>query len=128
MTSLLGGADLVAFVPASDLARARQFYADVLGLSLVVETPVADVFDANGTTLRVTLVPEFNPGGYTAVGWTVDDIALAVRSLADRGVVVERFDGMDQDPLGVWTAPSGDQVAWFKDPDGNTLSVTQPAS
>jgi catechol 2,3-dioxygenase-like lactoylglutathione lyase family enzyme len=124
---VLGAADLVAFVATTDLARARDFYAGVLGLALLAETPVADVFDAHGTTLRVTLVPDPPTAGYTVLGWVVDDIVASVRGLGERGVAFERFGGMEQDEAGVWTTPGGDQVAWFKDPDGNTLSVTQLA-
>jgi hypothetical protein len=83
------------------------------------------VFDANGTMLRVTAVPELKPAGYTVAGWLVDDIGAAVRSLRDAGVDFRRFEGMDQDDLGVWTTPGGDKVAWFNDPDGNVLSLTQ---
>ena len=127
LRAMLGAADLVAFVATTDLARARDFYAGVLGLTLLAETPVADVFDAHGTILRVTLVPEAPAAGYTVLGWVVDDIAASVRGLSERGVTFERFDGMQQDESGVWATPGGDQVAWFKDADGNTLSVTQLA-
>ena len=126
--SLLGGAPIVAFVGVSDSSRARSFYSGVLGLPLVEETPVADVYAAGGTVLRVTPVGEVRPQPFTVLGWEVDDIAAVVRSLASAGVSFERFDGMEQDDLGVWLSPSGARVAWFKDPDGNVLSVTQPWS
>jgi catechol 2,3-dioxygenase-like lactoylglutathione lyase family enzyme len=122
---MLGSNDLIAFVAVTDLARAREFYEDGLGLTLTDDTPIAIVFDAHGTTLRVTLVDNLDPPGYTVLGWMVDDIAAAARELTARGVNFNRYDGMDQDELGVWTAPGGDQVAWFRDPDGNTLSLTQ---
>jgi catechol 2,3-dioxygenase-like lactoylglutathione lyase family enzyme len=122
---MLGASDLVGFVAATDLARAGEFYGITLGLEVVEESPVARAFDAHGTPLRVTLVESFVPQGFTVLGWTVDDIQSTVRALGDRGVGFERFAGMDQDDLGVWTAPSGDLVAWFKDPDGNVLSLTQ---
>ena len=124
---MLGARDLVAFVAATDAARARTFYENVLGLTLIEDTPFAIVFDANGTTLRVSLVDHLEPAGYTVLGWTVDDIVASVRGLAARGVSFNQYDGMGQDDLGVWTAPGGDQVAWFPDPDGNTLSLTQAA-
>jgi catechol 2,3-dioxygenase-like lactoylglutathione lyase family enzyme len=107
------------------MARARSFYAGTLGLKLTDESPYACVFDANGTTLRVTAVPELIPAGYTVLGWLVDDIASAVRALVAREVEVKRFEGMEQDEQGVWTTPGGDKVVWFGDPDGNTLSLTQ---
>jgi catechol 2,3-dioxygenase-like lactoylglutathione lyase family enzyme len=122
---MLGSHDLVAFVGVTDLARARAFYEGVLGLTALEETPIAVVFDAHGTTLRVTLVDALEPPGYTVLGWMVDDITESARELAARGVSFNRYDGMNQDELGVWTAPGGDLVAWFRDPDGNTLSLTQ---
>ncbi len=122
---MLAAANLIAFVPAADLDRAREFYGGTLGLPLVDETPAALVYDANGTLLRVTPVPEINPPPYTVLGWAVSDIARAVSDLRERGVAFQRFDGMDQDDLGVWKAPGGDLVAWFSDPTGNTLSLTQ---
>ena len=122
---MLAGAELIGFVPTSDLARARAFYVDTLGLSVIDEDPYALGLDANGIMLRVTVVPELRPAGYTVCGWRVDDIAAAIRDLGDRGVGFARYDGMDQDALGVWTAPTGAKVAWFTDPDGNVLSLTQ---
>jgi catechol 2,3-dioxygenase-like lactoylglutathione lyase family enzyme len=121
----LAAAELVAFVPSSDLTRARSFYADVLGLRFLEETAFACVFDANGTTLRVTLVEALQPVGYTALGWQVDDLAACAAALSARGVEFVRYEGMAQDERGAWTTPAGDRVAWFRDPDGNTLSVTQ---
>jgi hypothetical protein len=85
----------------------------------------ACVLDANGTMLRVTAVPGVSPAGYTVLGWRVTDIAATVLALTARGVVFRRYDGMDQDEQGIWTTPGGDKVAWFADPDGNTLSLTQ---
>jgi hypothetical protein len=85
----------------------------------------ACVFDANGTMLRVTAVAEVARVGYTVLGWRVPDIAAIVHGLTARGVVFLRYDGMDQDENGVWTTPADDKVAWFADPDGNVLSLTQ---
>ena len=126
--SVLASGALVGFAPTRDLEAARQFYEGVLGLELVAMTPAAVVLDANGTTVRVTLVEELAPPPYTILGWEVADVHATVRALAARGVACERFPGLDQDDDGVWTAPSGDQVAWFKDPEGNTLSVTELAA
>jgi predicted enzyme related to lactoylglutathione lyase len=122
---MLGSTDAIAFVGATDLSRARVFYEQVLGLTLTGCSDFACVFDANGTMLRVTAVPEVARGGYTVLGWRVADIAAAVRDLSARGVVFLRYDGMDQDDSGVWTTPGGDRVAWFPDPAGNILSLTQ---
>ncbi len=123
---MLGTKDLVAFVGTTDLPRARAFYGGALGLSVVEEGPFACVFDAHGTSLRVTPVDEVAPAPYTVLGWTVPDVASTVAALAAVGVAVERFDGVEQDGLGVWQAPGGARVAWFRDPDGNLLSVTEP--
>ena len=125
-SSVLGADKIVAFVATRDTDRARAFYRDTLGLHLVAEQlPFALVFDANGTTLRVTIVHEIVVAPYTVLGWEVADIAATARKLADAGVKLERFPGMSQDESGVWTSPGGARVAWFKDPDGNVLSVTE---
>lgn len=126
-TSILGASKLVAFVPVTDPERARAFYQDVLGLRLVVdEAPFALVFDAHGTMLRVTPVGTFKPHPFTVLGWDVESIESTVQQLTAAGVVFERFPGLnDAHPLGIWTAPGGAQIAWFKDPDGNLLGVTQ---
>jgi catechol 2,3-dioxygenase-like lactoylglutathione lyase family enzyme len=122
---MLDSSEIVAFVPAADLSRARAFYEQVLGLPLVSQDDFACVFDAHGTMLRVTAVPGLAPAGYTVLGWKVAGIEAVVEGLAARGVVFARYDGMDQDDRGIWTAPGGDKIAWFADPDGNTLSLTQ---
>ncbi len=121
----LRGAPLVAFVGATDFDRAKAFYGDTLGLSLVDVSPFALVFDALGTTLRVTKVAECRAAPYTVLGWHVADIAGAVAALVENGVRFEHYPGMEQDAAGIWTSPSGARVAWFKDPDGNTLSMTE---
>ena len=122
---MLSDADLIGFVGTADLARARAFYESTLGLSVLEEDPYAIAVDANGTMLRITTVPEFSPAGHTVCGWRVDDIGAAIHELVEQGVSFLRYDGMDQDALGAWTAPSRAQVAWFNDPDGNVLSLTQ---
>jgi predicted enzyme related to lactoylglutathione lyase len=122
---MLDAADLIAFAATTDLDRARVFYEQVLGLTVTEQTDLACVFDANGTMLRVTAVPEVARAGYTVLGWRVADITAAARELSARGVRFLRFDGMDQDADGVWTSPGGGRIAWFADPDGNTLSLTQ---
>jgi catechol 2,3-dioxygenase-like lactoylglutathione lyase family enzyme len=124
---VLGSSDLVAFIATTDLARARDFYQDTLGLRLVADTPFACVFDAHGTVLRVTPVGEVASFPYTVLGWSVTDVRALVAQLRSKGVQTERYQGMEQDELGVWAAPGGDLVAWFKDPDGNTLSLTEAA-
>jgi catechol 2,3-dioxygenase-like lactoylglutathione lyase family enzyme len=122
---MLAESDVIAFAPSTDLARSRTFYGEVLGLAFVEQNVFACVFDANGTMLRVTAVGELTPAPYTILGWRVDDIAASVASLAARGVLFTRYDGMGQDDLGIWSTPGGDRIAWFTDPDGNTLSLSQ---
>jgi len=123
----LGRAKLVAFIPATDPVQARAFYEGVLGLHLNSdEAPFALVFDANGTMLRVTTVQEHHPAPFTVLGWDVSGIEALVERLAASGVEFLRFPGMnDTDPRGIWKAPSGARVAWFKDPEGNVLSLTE---
>jgi catechol 2,3-dioxygenase-like lactoylglutathione lyase family enzyme len=121
----LHGAGLVGFVGVSDLARSQAFYAGVLALAMVDESPFACVFDVAGTMLRVTAVGEVVVAPYTVLGWNVDDIDAAVDGLQARGVTFTRYDGMDQDGRGIWSAPGGARIAWFTDPDGHTLSLTQ---
>lgn len=122
---MLESSDVVAFAAAADLTRARGFYEDKLGLHVVEHNDFACVFNANGTMLRVTAVPKVSPAGYTVLGWRVSDIEATVQGLIARGVVFKHYDGMDQDEHGIWATPSGEKVAWFADPDGNTLSLTQ---
>src|SRR4051794_16054270 len=126
MVSKVATSNLVAFIATTDLETARDFYAATLGLPVASDqAPMACVFDANGTMLRVTAVEQKADASYTALGWTVDDIAAAVHELAAKGVEFHRYDGMVQDEIGIWTTPGGERVAWFSDPDGNTLSLTQ---
>jgi catechol 2,3-dioxygenase-like lactoylglutathione lyase family enzyme len=124
---MLNKHQIIAFVATTDTRRAKTFYAKTLGLRLVSEDAFALVFDAAGTMLRVTVVQALQPAVYTILGWVVPDIRRAVRNLERRGVVFRRFADLEQDDFGVWSAPSGACVAWFCDPDGNTLSVTQAA-
>lgn len=122
---MLGKHPIIAFVPTTDATRARAFYEGVLGLRLVREDAFALVFEANGTMLRVVKVQSFTPAPFTILGWDVPDVDDAVTRLSERGVAFEHYGMKDQDPRGIWTSPSGARVAWFKDPDGNVLSVSQ---
>ena len=122
---MLQGSEVIAFAASADPRQARAFYEQVLGLRVIEQNDFACVFDANGTMLRVTAVAEVARPGYTVLGWRVADIVATVRGLTERGVVFLRYDGMDQDESGVWTTPGGDKIAWFTDPGGNVLSLTQ---
>jgi catechol 2,3-dioxygenase-like lactoylglutathione lyase family enzyme len=114
----------MAFIPVGDLTAAKTFYQDVLGLSVTEEGPFAVVLDAGGTMVRLARVDGLEPQPFTIAGWQVPDMGAAIDGLANQGVDFVRYEGMDQDENGIWSSPSGDQVAWFKDPDGNTLSLT----
>ncbi|MEO8185685.1 MAG: VOC family protein [Deltaproteobacteria bacterium] len=122
---MLKDQSIVAFVATEDGEQAVAFYQKVLGLELISDDDFAVVFEAHGTTLRIQKVDSVEPHPYTALGWAVSNIADVVETLRKRGVKFERFPGMDQDKAGIWKSPSGAKVAWFKDPDGNTLSLTQ---
>jgi catechol 2,3-dioxygenase-like lactoylglutathione lyase family enzyme len=122
---MLPNQKLIAFLATRDSARAKEFYRDCLGLRLIREDPSALVFDANGTMLRIAIVPQVVTAPYTALGWSVPDVVTAARSLREAGVKLERYPGLVQDKDGVWTSPSSAKVLWFKDPDGHTLSLTQ---
>lgn len=121
----LGKSRAMAFVATTRPEVARKFYCEVLGLKLEEDTPFAVVVSAANVKLRIQKVKELTPHPFTALGWEVDEISTAVAALAERGVTFQRFEGMDQDAAGVWSSPSGAKVAWFKDPDGNLLSVTE---
>jgi catechol 2,3-dioxygenase-like lactoylglutathione lyase family enzyme len=121
---MLADKKLKAFVPTTKPDKAKSFYKDILGLELLSEDDYALEFNANGTLLRVTIVPELKPHPFTVLGWDVDNIASTIRSLNDKNVFCEKYDFLEQDNLGIWVAPGGAKVAWFKDPDGNVLSLT----
>ena len=122
----LGTYNIIGFVSIVNVARARDFYRDTLGLRLVMEEPpFALVFDANGIMLRLGMAQEIAQAHGTVLGWQVPDISSTIRSLGQAGVQFERYEGMEQDELSIWASPTGAKVAWFKDPDGNTLSISE---
>ena len=122
---MLLGSPLIAFAATKALDRAREFYQSVLGLELVSEDAMALVFNARGTMLRVQKVEKLQPQPFTTLGWSVTNIASTVRALNQKGITFVRYDFLPQDELGIWKAPGGARVAWFRDPDGNLLSLTQ---
>ncbi len=123
---LLGSSKVAAFSATADPERAKAFYRDQLGLTLVSDESFALVFDANGTMLRVQKVKEVGEAKYTTLGWNVADIAAMVDELEKAGVKFERYGFPGQDEKGIWTPPGGAaKIAWFKDPDGNILSLAQ---
>lgn len=116
----------VAMITTRDRAVAEPFYEQVLGLTRTPGDPFAAVYDSGGVTLRLTEVPGFAASDYPVLGWHVADIAAAVTDLAEKGVAMVLYEWLDQDELGIWTAPDGSaKVAFFTDPDGNSLSLTQ---
>ena len=123
---MLDTASTIAFLASTDLAEAQAFYGGTLGLKLLAdERPHALVFDAAGTMLRISLASDLRPAPFTVLGWQVEDIAESVGALGSTGVDFERFPYFDQDDLGIWTAPDATRVAWFRDPAGNLLSLTE---
>jgi|SRR5215469_535363 len=124
---MLGSTNIIAFVPIKDSEKSRAFYEGILGLRFVQDDGFALVLDANGIMVRAVKMKDFIPVQFTVLGWEVSDIEAVVRGLVKKGVHFEVFGFFKQDEVGIWTAPSGDRVAWFKDPDGNTLSLSQHA-
>jgi catechol 2,3-dioxygenase-like lactoylglutathione lyase family enzyme len=122
---MLGSTNIVAFIPTKDAEKARAFYEGVLGLRFVKDDGFAIVLDANGIMVRIAKMQEFAPAPFTILGWQVSGIEAMARALQAKGVHFEIFGFFKQDELGIWTAPTGDKVAWFKDPDGNILSISQ---
>ena len=122
----LDGARIVSFVGVSDLDAAERFYGGVLGLTLADQRPFALVADPEGpgaTQLRITLVGQVRAAPYTVLGWQVHDLEHEIDRLVEAGVTFNRYEGMEQDGRGIWTAPGGARIAWFHDPDGNNLSL-----
>ena len=122
---ILQNNELVAFLATTQPEKARTFYCDVLGLRFEEDSPFALVLRAANATLRIQKVQAFTALPFTALGWKVEDVRGTAKLLLAKGVKFQRFDGMKQDDLGVWLSPSGAKICWFKDPDGNVLSLTQ---
>jgi catechol 2,3-dioxygenase-like lactoylglutathione lyase family enzyme len=124
--TIMSEAKAMTFIITRDRERAKQFYGGTLGFKQTGEDPFAVVFDLNGTMLRISTVADFQAQPHTVLGWEVADIGATVLSLRSKGVTFNIYPGFGQDELGVWTAPgSSNKVAWFLDPDGNNLSLTQ---
>jgi catechol 2,3-dioxygenase-like lactoylglutathione lyase family enzyme len=120
---------LVGFIPTRDGDAARDFYENKVGLHFISEDQFAIVFQSGENMIRLARTGSFTPAPFTILGWLTSHIERDVRGMSARGVKFERYDYMGpQDELGIWTTPGGDKVAWFKDPDGNTLSIAQKFS
>ena len=123
---MLGKNNIIAFVPTNDPAKSRKFYEGTLGLKFISDDGFAMVFDANGTMVRIAKAGKFTPQQFTILGWQVKKIEDVVKKMRAKGVEFLTFPGMGQGTDGIWPAPDGAaKVAWFKDPDGNTLSVSE---
>lgn len=123
---MLGQAELIAFIPTIDADRSRRFYVDTLGLTFIADDTFAITIRSGATDIRISRMESFNPAPQTILGWKVLDITAAVKQFTDAGVVFERYPFLEQDADGVWAAPDGAaKVAWFKDPDGNVLSISE---
>jgi catechol 2,3-dioxygenase-like lactoylglutathione lyase family enzyme len=122
---MLSAARIIAFVPSRDLERAKSFYVETLGLKFVSQDPFALVLNANGTVVRIAKVGEFQPANFTILGFDVADIRQELAALRAKGISCERYPGMQQDEIGIWHSPSGARVAWFRDSDGNVLSLSE---
>ncbi len=122
---MLADNDVMGFIPTKDSAQARAFYEGTLGLRFVSEDNFALVVESGATVIRIVKIPDFTPAKYTILGWRVSNIEAEVKALSALGVEFARYPPMVQDELGIWTAPGGSRVAWFHDPDGNALSLSQ---
>ena len=122
---MLASSKIVGFVPTKDSNKARDFYEGKLGFQFVTEDQFALVVKAGENRIRIAKGADFTPARYTVLGWEVQDIKAVVTWLNKRGVVFEKYPFVQDQDLGIWTAPGGSKVAWFKDPDGNVLSVSQ---
>ena len=122
---MLASSKVIGFVPTKDSAKARSFYEGTLGFQFVSDDPFALVMKAGETMIRIAKAQDFTPAKYTVLGWEVSNIEEIVAWLQKRGVAFEKYPWVNDKELGIWIAPGGDKVAWFKDPDGNVLSVSQ---
>ena len=117
----------LTFVLTGNRAKSKPFYAQVLGLRVLGEDDHAVTFDlGNRTPMRLTQVMGHHGSAHTVLGWHVADLRGAMQGLKAKGVTFKIYAGMGQDALGVWASPDGGaRLAWFTDPDGNVLSLTQ---
>jgi catechol 2,3-dioxygenase-like lactoylglutathione lyase family enzyme len=122
---MLASSKIIGFVPTKDSVKARGFYEGILQFEFVSDDMFALVMKAGETMLRIGKAQDFTPAPYTVLGWEVSNIEEIVRWLQKRGVALEKFPFVQDKELGIWTTPDGDKVAWFRDPDGNVLSVSQ---
>lgn len=125
---MLGSGKMVGFVPTNDYEKSREFYVDKLGFEFVSLDQFALVVSIGGHRIRIAKVPNFTPLQGTILGWEVENIEQVVQWLAERGAPTEKYPFVQDRERGIWLTPNGDKAAWFKDPDGNILSVGQHKS
>ena len=121
---MLGNSDIMTFLTTAQPERSKEFYEKTLGLTFRVDDGFGLVFDANGITLRIAKMPTVKPAPFTVLGWKVENLTAKMDELSEKGITFERFEGLQQDEHGICTFPGGAKVVWFKDPDGNMLSLT----
>jgi catechol 2,3-dioxygenase-like lactoylglutathione lyase family enzyme len=124
---MLTAGKMVGFLVTTDYEKARAFYEGKLGFKFVSLDQFALALRAGGNMIRIIRSETFQPAQGTVLGWEADDVRATVLWLKGRGVMTEKYAFVPDQELGIWTAPSGDQVAWFKDPDGNVLSISHHA-
>ena len=122
---MLAAKDMVGFLLTKDYDKARAFYEGKLGFEFVSLDQFALVMHAGKSMIRIVKVSTFTPLQSTVLGWQVGDIEVMVDWLTNRGVIFEKYPFVQDKERGIWTAPGGSRVAWFKDPDGNVLSVSE---
>jgi predicted enzyme related to lactoylglutathione lyase len=122
---MLSAQKIVGFVPSTDFKRSKTFYEQALGLEFVYQDEFAVVFKSGGNMIRISGSRDYMPAPHTILGWEVDDIESIANRLKESGVTFEKYSFLKQNDIGIWDAPGGARVAWFKDPDGNVLSISQ---
>ena len=122
---MLNDGPIIGFIPTTDAARARQFYVELLGLEFEEDNPFALVVRSGASMIRIVKMQEHIPVGYTILGWETPEIEKLVARLIKAGVSFQRYPFMEKSGPPIWTAPNRDKIAWFHDPDGNTLSLSQ---
>jgi catechol 2,3-dioxygenase-like lactoylglutathione lyase family enzyme len=123
--NMLAAGKMIGFIPTTDYDKARAFYEGKLGFEFISLDQFALVMSAGGHMIRIVKLPNFTPLQATILGWQVGDIVAVAKWLAERGVTLEKYPFVQDQELGIWTTPTGDKVAWFKDPDANILSISQ---
>jgi len=121
----LSQSKIVSFIPSTNLELAASFYTNKLNLKLISSDDYALEYFVNNATLRINKVVDLVKVNYTVLGWEVKNIKSTVDELRKNGIKFIFYEGMSQNENGICSFPDGGKVAWFKDPDDNTLSISQ---